>query len=158
MGEKVKDSSRWPPGLIPFQAPDIVLCIIILFMNRIIKDELAGIPSPTIEAILGRKTKITLVGEGVSYPQNREFGGKKFSGLAYQYEISGLPKYGDKGGTWDTQLTVWVPAITSLPDYSPKPPHMKIFINTTNGEVVLTEDKNTMMKVYEEISRQLEEA
>ena len=127
-------------------------------MNWKIVDELAGIPSPTIEAILGGKTKISLVGEGGSYPQNREFDGKKFSGQAYQYAISGLPKYGDNGGTWDTELTVWVPAVTSLPDYSPKPPYMKIFINTAKGEEVLTEDKNTMMMVYEEISRQLEEA
>ena len=127
-------------------------------MNWKMKDELAGIPSPTIEAILETETKISSEAEGGSYTQNIKLDGKKFSGQAYQYAISGLPKYGDNGGTWDTELTVWVPAVTSLPDYSPKPTYMKICIYTAKGEEVLTEDQNTMMMVYEEISRQLKAA
>ncbi len=120
-----------------------------------------GVPNikpSTIEAILTGKVKIVPV-DGGSYYQEKEIGGYRWYGTSYQYDIDGLPKgVNGESGTWNTQLIVWTPNPLVYSDLRGRPPGMQIYIATGGGEMVLTDNEEHKVAVFQEISRQLEES
>lgn len=108
--------------------------------------------SPTFRNIVEGRAKITHAG---GFVQSRTVGGRDFIGTSHQYEVT-LPKPDKPEETWTTYLTRWDPA-----PLEPKPferrPEPQLFITTGQGEMPFSNDPEVVNKVFDEISRQMEE-
>lgn len=122
--------------------------------NNLPKEEQNELESEsTINYILSGKAEVKLI-PGKPFSQTRRFYGEDWPGQSAQFEII-LPKVSGEG-KWITYLTVWNPSPLNYGRFK-KVPETKNFINTGHGEMLLTENQDTIYQVVNQLDRQTRE-
>lgn len=108
--------------------------------------------SPTIQNILDGKAKITYLGDGLEEKVIEE---EKYACTYYKYKLE-VPSPKADGGIWETTITTWHPQHYAQKPYK-KFPDVQITIESGGKDILLSNNRATINKVYDEIYRQTAE-